>query len=603
MANGTPPKKNKKPFALYPGVPEELQMSIDDLDGLFKKQESRKSDYQATIGTTTINGWTLDEAFALESILNELRQRDGEALALIEELPGMREFYLSMAGENGVIGSNRAGKSLGVAMQVARVVTGRIADDGRFPKEGGVAALVGPSLKHLRLLYHMLFKGGQFKVLKTATGWKVPKYTDPEDVARIREWEPGPALIPKRMVAGNVSWEDVKEEIPTSVRLTNGWTIYFFSFESEPPRGVFWHLAWLDEEHPRAKVWLSEVRARLMSVKGYLIWSATPESATATFYGLQSRANRPDMKDKVPYKQTKFFQIFSKDNPYLDPESREALEERLTEDDPDAAVAKIEGDWAFKKYLVYPEFDDNKHIIEPFDIDWKDTVYIILDPSNTRAAIMFCVLVHPESPNFCPEQPDRIVVFDEIIIKKCNAFKAARALNEKINLQYKHWIEYIIIDWQHGRKKDESDKEIAEYYWNEFQDIGIKPRVESFVHGSNNVEGGIMNVVQHLEPKNGLPPKLVVMRGKCPYTVWEFKRYYRIKNPDGSPGKPFQRNNDLVDCARYACSADLVWVNPPAMHISNNHYSAEELRAIDKNPRLFYYTAMFGDPKKRPRRV
>jgi hypothetical protein len=593
-------KPEREPFAIYPSMPDELQKAMSDLDATFKRSHNRELAATATAGMTRANGWSLDEAFDLESVLNELNQRNSEALSIIQPVPGMSEFFECDAGEVGVIGSNRSGKTLSVGIKVANVVCGRWRND-QFPKENGVASLIGPTLRHTSLFYRTLFKPGQFKVLKTKTGWKVPRYDDPEDVARKKEWQPGPPLIPERMIA-SVTWENVKEEQPVSVRLTNGWVLNFFSFEADPVQGVFWHIAWMDEESPRARVWLSEVRARLMSVKGYMIWSATPENATATFYGLQSRANRPDMKDKSPYKQTKFFQIFSKDNPYLDPEAREALVERLTEDDPDAAVAKIEGDWAFKKYLVYPEFDDNKHIIEPFEIEWRDTVYVMLDPSRTRCAMLMCAMLHPESPHFVKEQPDRIVVFDEIVIKNCNAFKASRALAEKMNDHYKHWIEYIVIDWQHGRKKDESETEVATYYWDEFQEVGIKPRLNQWVQASNNVEGGIMNVAQHLDQKNGLPPKFVIMRDKCPYTVWEFKRYYRIKNPDGSPGKPFQRTNDLVDCARYACSAGLVWVTPPGQQVNANSYSAEELRAIDKNPRLFYYTNMFGDPTKRQRR-
>ena len=592
--------RKKETGLLYPTNSHELQDALLNLNNTFRKQESRKNDYATTMSVSR-SGWNLDDTFALESVLHELNQRKSEALALIEPVPGMVDFFKSDSGEIGVIGSNRSGKTLGVGIKVAKIVTGQWHIEGQFPRQDGVWAIVGPKLKHLRLMFYTLFKPGQFKVLRTANGWKVPKYTDPEDVARIKEWEPGPPLIPKRMVE-SISFEDVKEEIPSSVKLTNGWVINFFSFESDPVQGVAWNGSWFDEEHARARYWLSETRARLMSRKGYFIWSATPENATPTFYALQSRANRPDMKDKAPYKRTSFFKISSKDNPYLDVESREALTERLTEDDPDAAVAKIDGDWAFRKYLVYPEFDKNKHIIEPFEIDWKDTVYVVLDPSRTRCAMMLCALVHPDSPHFVPDQPDRIVVFDEILIKNCTAFKAARALHDKINLQHKHWIEYIIIDWQQGRKKDESEREIAEYYWEEFTDIGIKPRVSHFVHGSANVEGGIETVAQHLDPKNGKPPKFVIMEGKCPYTVWEFDRYYRIKNPDGTPGKPHQRLNDLVDCARYACSAGLTWVMPPVIAPHSSHYSADELRAIDRNPRLWHYTAMFGDPRQRPRR-
>jgi len=591
----------KQTGLLYPTNSYELQDALLNMGREFRKEESRANDQTSTRPAT--NGWTLDDKVALEGILNELNNRKAEALAIVEPVPGLAELMDCEAGEIGVIGPNRSGKTLSVLIRTAKILMGQWHIEGQFPKTDGVWAMVGPKLRHLRLFYYTLFKPGQFKMLKTDDGWKVPRYDNPDDVARISEWEPGPPLIPSRMVE-SISFEDVKEEIPSFIKLVNGWVIHFFSFESDPVQGVSWNGANFDEEAPRARLWLTETRARLMSRKGYLIWSATPENATATFYNFQARANHPDMAKKIPYKQTKFFKLTRETpNPYIDPIAREALVERLTEDDPDAAIAKIDGEYAYKKYLVYQEFDRNKHIIPAFDIDWRDTVYVMLDPSRTRMAIMLCVLVHPESPHYLPEQPDRIIAFDEIVIKNCTAFKAARALNEKINVHYKHWIEYILIDWQQGRKTDDSQTQVAEYYWNEFSTIGIKPRVNHFVHGASGVEAGIETVAQHLEPKDRKPPKFVIMEGKCPMTVWEFERYYRIKNPDLTPGKPHQRLNDLVDCARYACSAGLTWVMPPVMAPQSTHYSAEELRAIDRNPRLWHYTMMYGDPKKRPQRI
>lgn len=584
------PRKKKNSAAIL-GIPEFIAPEFIDLERSYNRAESRRNDSIEV--PSAANGWTLDDAWELEQILTELDRRQAEALSVYRPVPGMVDFHRSRAGERGVIGSNRAGKTLGCGAEVARIVTGRHPDVERFPEKNGDWGIVGPKLDHIRLLYYTLFKPGQFKILRTDSGWVVPNFVTPEHVARIKEWEPAGPLIPQRMIE-DIAWENAKMEVPSIIKLINGWALHFFSFESEPERGTAYNGFWMDEEHPRAKYWLSEIRARLMSRKGYLIWSATPESATPTFYGLKSRANRPDMATKPPYMQTKFYSIHSKDNPYLDPEAREALFERLTEDDPEAAVAKVEGDWAFKKYLVYPEFEEERHVIEPFDIRWNDTVHVILDPSRTRCAMLLAAILADDHPHYLPEQPDRIVIFDEIVIKNCNAFKAARELH-RVMTGYKHWIESIVIDWQQGRKKDESEKQIAEYYWEEFQNIGICPRVNEFVKGSSNLEGGIETVSQFLDPKDKLPPKFVMMRGRTQWLAWEFMRYHRKKNPDGSPGTPIVKNNDLVDCARYACQAGFTWVTPPSAVMNANHYTADELKAIDRNPRLWFYKATMPD--------
>lgn len=589
-----------KPKALQPL--EYLERDVENFEQQCRMDEDRQREKAKMPALAA--GWTIDQTFALESILHELRARESEALAIYSALPGIVGFHESIAGEIGIVGSNRAGKSIAAGAEVARAVTGRHPIPEKYPAKDGEFALIGPNEKHLRLLYAILFLPGAFKVLRTTNGYVVPRYDNPEHVARIRDWEPSPPLIPSRMLADEPAWLDKKAGIPAIIRLVNGWTMNFFSFESEPPRGVAWNGAWLDEESPRARKWLSEVRARLMSRKGYLIWSATPESATATFYGMQTRANRPDMADKPPYARTEFYSLHSKDNPYLDPESREAFIERITEDDPDAATAKVEGDWAFKKYLVYPEWDDNVHCIDPFPIEWNDTVYCIIDPSRSRCGILLVAVLSPNSPHYLEEQPDRIICFDERIIKNCNAFKAAQAMAEMVK-SHKHWIEHIIIDWHHGRKRlDNDDRQIAEVYWEEIKAAGVEPRLDRFEPGYDNLKTGIERVSQALVPKNGLPPKLAVFRGKCPWLVWEFHRYARIKTKDASgrdiPGEPTKKGNDLVDCCRYAVNGNLKWVTPPGKELTKDSYSAEELREIDRNPKKWMYQAMgFLKPRRK----
>jgi hypothetical protein len=561
-----------------------------DLTRVFAQQAQQQAVAAARAEESSASGyalngdWTLDDAYLLECYLNELNARNGESLAVYQPVPGAGEFHQCLAGEIGLVGSNRAGKSVAAGVEVALAATGRHPVADKYPDGGLEIALVGPGEKHLRLLYKILFKPGQFKLIQDADGsWRVPSYDSPGDVARMKEWVDAPPLIPPRMVESE-SWIDKKAEEPAAIRLVNGTILYFYSFESNPPQGVVYHLVWMDEEHPRASKWLSEMRMRVMSVSGRTLWSATPENATPTFYNLKSRADRPDMATKKPIAQTRFFELYSKDNPYIPPDAREAAYDRLREDDPDAAVAKIEGEWAFRKYLVYPEFDENRHLIEPFDLDHKDSWYVVIDPSITRCAILFAAVVSPESQHYLPAWPDRLVVTDEVVIENCTAAKAARAVRRVMD-QRRHWIEKVVFDFRHGRKREDDGGMIAEKYWAALKAESVQPRIDKIVWGSDNFADGIDAVKEFLAPKGDLPPRLVGMRGRVRWWTWEFHRYHRRKNPDGTPGKIHRKKDDLMDCTRYLVANNPQWVTPPGLdHRTEKAYTADELRQFERNP-------------------
>jgi len=567
----------------------------------------RRAEEEAAIpGMALTAGWTLEEAYLLECYLHELDTRANEALAVYRPVPGAKDVHACLAGEIGLVGSNRAGKSVCAGAECALAATGRHPLGDKYPTGNLEIALVGPGERHLRLLYRILFKPGQFRLIQDPDGsWRVPSYDNPEDVAREREWVAAPPLIPERMIESE-TWISKAAEQPALIRLINGTSIYFYSFDANPPQGVVFHLVWMDEEHPRARVWLNEMRARVMSVKGRIIWSATPENATPTFYALKSRADRPDMASKPPIAQTKFFELLSKDNPFIPPEGREAFFERLREDDPEAAVAKVEGEWAFRRYLVYPEFDANRHMIDPFEITHEDTMLVVIDPSITRCGILMAAILSPDSPHFLPEWPDRIVLIDEAVIDNCKSTKAARRVREMMD-RHKHWLEMVVFDLRHGRKREDDEGTIAEKYWAALKEAGVHPRIDRIVWGGDNFTEGIDTVKEFLDPKGGLPPRIVGMKDRVPWWQWEMQRYHRVrdKRPEsqGAPGKVHRKKDDLCDCTRYLCLKNPQWVAPPGLdHRMANAYSAEELRQLERDPINSMYAHLWARPDKKKQR-
>lgn len=600
-----------------------LSKSLDD----FALQEERKAlieqerlaDAQSAVFPE--DEWTLDEIYHLERAVNVLYKRDSQALNLYTPVPAAVAFHNSLAGERGIVGSNRAGKSVASAVEVAWGATGTHPIKEQYPRRGLEVYVVGPRLEHLNLLYKMYFQTGRtFQVLKSGIDWIIPKWTIPEHVARQLEWQNAPPLIPPDMVYwDDISWYSKSAEQPSIIRLKNGTNFYFFSYEQDPPRGVPIDILHMDEESRGVDKWLAEARARFISVMGRLIWSSTPESATPTFYDLKTRSERPDMKDKVPYKRTEFFELFSRDNPYLPPLGLEAASERLHEDDPEAASAKIDGEWTFRRFLVYPEFDENIHVIEPFDIEWRDTCYAIIDPGRTRNGTLFVALIHPESPHYLPDQPDRLVCFDELYMETArykgpveesgrivhgrgdyvgiNANSYAKRFAEKWQ-KHKHWLEDITFDWNQGRKKDEFDVEIMEHYRKALEERSIVPRRRNFVHAKSNITYGIEEVSKHLVPSDNKPPKLAIMRGKCPQLVYGMKKYQReqLKGANGrlTPGKPIAKRNEMVDCLRYACCRDLTWVMPPSQDQNRLSFTFEEMKRLANDDKAFV-NQLYGD--------
>lgn len=593
--------RNKNPF----NVPDFLQQSMEQItEERVRQQAIQKAiqqDASLIHAVNDPNGWSLDEAHELKKATNVLYRRSCRALNIYRPVPSAVEFHRSMAGEIGIVGSNRAGKSVAAAVEISWAATGTHPIVDKYPIGGMDICMLGPRLEHLRLFYRMYFGTGRtFKILKDGIDWVVPRWDNPEHVARIKEWQDAPPLIPPEMVDGEPSWYDKKSLIPQLIKLTNGTTFYFFSMEQDPPRGVPFHLAGVDEEAPGIAKWLSELRARFISVMGKLIWSSTPESSTQTFWDLKVRSERPDMADKVPYKRTQFFELSSKDNPYLPPLGLEAAKERLEEDDPDAAAAKIDGEWSIRKFLVYPEFNENIHVIDPFEIEWRDTVYLIIDPGRTRNGTLFAAIIHHDSQHYLKEQPDRIVFFDELLMETArdrkgnyvgiNAQSYARRLMSKL-APYKHWIEDITFDFQQGRKKDDYDVAIMDNYRKEMETAGILPRNRAFVAGYKNIDYGVEEVSKFLSPPDGQPPKIAIMRGKCPQLVYGIKRYQReqLRGRDGKivPGKPIAKRNEMVDCLRYACCRGFTWMSPPSAVQASQHLTGQELARLANDDNHF----------------
>ena len=180
---------------------------------------------------------------------NLLLARSKESLRLYEPLPIAEQFHASGAPERILRGSNRSGKTLASALEIARALTGQDPYH-KYPETDGRCFIVGMDGKHnAEVLFRKLFRPNAFRIIRdnTTNLWRTWRPWQDDDLTRKRESKPSRPLVPSYMVK-TYSWENKAEGVPNLVRLHNGWEARFFSSLGTPPQGSDVDLVWMDEE-------------------------------------------------------------------------------------------------------------------------------------------------------------------------------------------------------------------------------------------------------------------------------------------------------------------------------------------------------------------
>lgn len=131
-------------------------------------------------------------------------------------------------------------------------------------------------------------------------------------------------------------------------------------------QGASLDFVWFDEEPP--KDIYEECRMRVLDRKGEIWGTMTPLKGLTWVYDeiFLNKRNSPDVWHE---------EMEWADNPYLDENEVKSLNDSLSED---SIESRRFGRFNVECGLVYPEFEENVHVIEPFDIpfDWQDTLSI-----------------------------------------------------------------------------------------------------------------------------------------------------------------------------------------------------------------------------------
>ncbi|MBE5740115.1 MAG: hypothetical protein E7349_04590, partial [Clostridiales bacterium] len=197
------------------------------------------------------------------------------------------------------------------------------------------------------------------------------------------------------------------------------------------------------------------------------------------------------------------------DNPYLDRAEIEAFEKSLDER---TLQARRYGRFATAaEGLVYPEFDEAVHVIEPFAIpeDWQDIISIDPGLNNPLSAHWYAV-----------DFDDNVyVVYEHYAAGKDVDFHAEAIKNICAKIGWKtdgKGRVRALIDSAAKQRTLAGVKSVVELFYE--RGILVNPEVEK------DLFSGIARVKSYLNQKNGLPNLYIF--NTCPHLISELKGYY-----------------------------------------------------------------------------
>lgn len=296
-------------------------------------------------------------------------------------------------------------------------------------------------------------------------------------------------------------------------------------------QGTSLDFVWFDEEPPK-DIYL-ECRMRVLDRKGDIFGTMTPlKGFTFVYHDIfLNRSGDPE----VWYEFMEWA-----DNPYLAPEEINALQASL---DDVSLQARRFGRFAAAEGLVYPEFDEGIHVIEPFEVpkEWQDMISIDPGLNNPLSAHWYAVdfddNVYVVYEHFAA---GRDVDYHAAEIKricallgwKCDSSGRVRAL----------------IDSAAKQRTLSGVKSVCELFYE--RGILVNPDVEK------DLFSGIARVKSYLKQDNGLPNLYIF--SNCTELIKELKGYYW-----GSGDAPKKVDDHALDEMRYYLMSKPKKLPPP----------------------------------------
>lgn len=418
--------------------------------------------------------------------------------------------------------------------------------------------------------------------------WRSFRPYEPWDVEHQELSKPMPPMIGSRYFAAPPSYITKSRGSIKQVRLKTGWEITFFLGGSTPPAGADVDYVWFDEEIGLL-MWYTEMAARLLDRRGWLTWTCTPQvggEALQNFHLLCDKHAGYPPEERTAQE----FHLLLSNNAFVGTREKAELAEQY-ENDPDTYRVRILGEYLTQQHLVYPTFSKAQHCCDGFAIPAHWCRYAVVDPGHQVCATLFLAVppdggvdgLSEEQLAFDKQCRGHVYVYDELVIRQCDAAKWAKEFRERVgSLTF----ETFLIDWHGSRRTEMGGETIRQQFaaalrQNDIQ--AMSSRHDFYVVGGD-VKPGLNAVRRWLNefPLNGDgKPVLQLFGAACPNTLSEIQRYHTKKVNNVWTDEPHQVNNHCMDCLRYAAVHGVPYVRPRPLKRLSRAY----LRMQDKRKR------------------
>lgn len=272
---------------------------------------------------------------------------------------------------------------------------------------------------------------------------------------------------------------------------------------------------WFDEEPPKDVY--EECKMRVLDKNGDIFGTMTPLKGL-TFIYEEIYLNK--------YKSKEVWYEFMEwaDNPYLDKEEVKKLTESMSDD---SLESRRFGRFRSSTGLVYTEFDESVHVVEPFCVpnDWKNNISIDPGLNNPLACLWFAVDYDDNVYVICEhyEAKRDIGYHAEKIKSISDSLNWHRDGKGRIN---------ALIDSAANQRTLACPKSVSELFYD--YDILVNANVKK------DLFSGIARVKEYLKSK-----KLFIFKN-CVNLIREIKGYWW-----GNEDVPIKRDDHALDCLRY----------------------------------------------------
>ena len=304
---------------------------------------------------------------------------------------------------------------------------------------------------------------------------------------------------------------------------------------------------WFDEEPPRDIY--EECLMRVMDRKGDIFGTMTPLKGKTFIYDeiYLNAKNNPEI----------WYEFINwEDNPFLDKKEIKLLERSL---DKSVLDARKFGRFSAGAGLVYPEFDEAVHVIEPFSVpgEWQDTVSIDPGLNNPLSAHWYCVdwdgNIYVVAEHFASGKD---IDFHARAIKEIS-----RKLNWKTDCKGRV---SALIDSAANQRTLASVKSVSELFYE--RGINVNSNV------NKDIFAGISRVKSFLKQSNG-EANLYIF-SNCVNMIREFKGYFWAAGD-----APVKRDDHCMDELRYYVMS---LPEPPKREEQSALIACDKLRRIKK---------------------